>query len=457
MRILVLGAGDVGTHLARVLSRAGDVVVMDRAPSALAEIEESLDVLTVKGDVTHRRSLLAADVQKAELVVAVTGSDNANLIGARAVSKALEQDQIANIYPPFDGIPALKEAGSRFAKAFMDLEFPPNCVIPTVGSMQGCFIALGLAGALQEGRDTILFLDPGFPVNKNQTRFLKLRSLNLDFKDFRGQKLIDRVDELCRDERIGGCLWSSPNNPSWIVLTESELRGLAEVFTKYGVVAIEDMAYFGMDFREDYSVPYQPPYQPTIANYMDRVFIVMSSSKLFSYAGQRCGLTYIKPAFAGQDFPALKQRFTKTNLLQAFVHGGVYPTTSGVPQGAQAGLAALLDACVAGEFDPWVTVREYGRRAEIMKRAFLANGFYLVYDEDLGKPLADGFYFTIGYPGMSGGELSREIIHYGISGITLDTTGSSHEGLRACVSKIQDHQYEDLDERLARFHEDHPI
>jgi len=71
--------------------------------------------------------------------------------------------------------------------------------------------------------------------------------------------------------------------------------------------------------------------------------------------------------------------------------------------------------------------------------------------------LADGFYFTIGYPGMSGGELSREIIHYGISGITLDTTGSSHEGLRACVSKIQDHQYEDLDERLARFHEDHPI
>lgn len=82
MRILVLGAGDVGTHLARVLSRAGDVVVMDRAPSALAEIEESLDVLTVKGDVTHRRSLLAADVHKAELVVAVTGSDNANLIGA---------------------------------------------------------------------------------------------------------------------------------------------------------------------------------------------------------------------------------------------------------------------------------------------------------------------------------------------------------------------------------------
>ena len=380
----------------------------------------------------------------------------ANLIGARAAAEALVEQEQANVYPPFDGIPALKEAGSRFAKAFMDLDFPTHCVIPTVGSMQGCFIALGLAGALQENKDTILFLDPGFPVNKNQTRFLGLHSINLDLKDYRGDALIDRVDQLCRDERVGGCLWSSPNNPAWVVLSENELRGLAGVFERHGVAAIEDMAYFGMDFRVDYSVPHQPPYQPTIARFMDRVFIVMSSSKLFSYAGQRCGLAFINPAFAAQEFANLAARFSKTNVLQAFVQGGIYPTTSGVPQGAQAGLAALLNACVDGTFNPWDSVREYGRRAKVMKRAFLENGFHLVYDEDLGEPLADGFYFTVGYPGMTGGELSQEIIHYGISGITLDTTGSKHEGLRACVSKIDTSQFDDLHYRLTRFHADHP-
>ena len=127
---------------------------------------------------------------------------------------------------------------------------------------------------------------------------------------------------------------------------------MAGVFQKHGVIAIEDMAYFGMDFREDYSVPFQPPYQPTIARYMDEVFIVLSSSKLFSYAGERCGLTIMPPKFAEKRYPALRQRFTKAKVLEAFVHGGIYPTTSGVPQASQAGLTALLNATTNGEYDP---------------------------------------------------------------------------------------------------------
>ncbi len=63
--------------------------------------------------------------------------------------------------------------------------------------------------------------------------------------------------------------------------------------------------------------------------------------------------------------------------------------------------------------------------------------FKIVYDRDLDEPLADGFYFTISYPGMTGEYLIEELLHYGISAISLDITGSErNEGLRACVSLV---------------------
>ena len=94
-----------------------------------------------------------------------------------------------------------------------------------------------------------------------------------------------------------------------------------------------------------------------------------------------------------------------------------------------------------------------------MKRLFLQNGFRLVYDNDMGEPLADGFYFTIAYPGYDrGADLLQELLHYGISAITLESAGSCRpEGLRACVSMTGDDQFPILEQRLARFREDHPV
>jgi hypothetical protein len=103
-------------------------------------------------------------------------------------------------------------------------------------------------------------------------------------------------------------------------------------------------------------------------------------------------------------------------------------------------------------------VREYGAKAKIMKDLFLSSGFKIVYDKDLDEPLADGFYFTISYPGLSGQELLKELLSYGVSAITLDITGSDrHEGLRACVSEVSRDQFKVLEYRLKSFMEDHPV
>ena len=75
----------------------------------------------------------------------------------------------------------------------------------------------------------------------------------------------------------------------------------------------------------------------------------------------------------------------------------------------------------------------------------------------LDERIADGFYFTIGYPGMTSGELAKELMYYGVSAISLVTTGSHQEGLRACTSFIKDHQYAQLDERMKLFAQHHPV
>ncbi|RPJ42544.1 MAG: aminotransferase class I/II-fold pyridoxal phosphate-dependent enzyme, partial [Candidatus Latescibacterota bacterium] len=256
---------------------------------------------------------------------------------------------------------------------------------------------------------------------------------------------------------MAAVLWSSPNNPSWIILTEEELRGMGEVLDRHGAIAIEDLAYFGMDFRRDYGKPGRPPYQPTIGRYMKRWFSIVSSSKAFSYAGQRVAITYISPHLMDEESQNLESRHGTRRIGYAFLHGGLYPNTACIAEGPQHGLAALLAAVNDGRIPFLEDVREYAARARAMKRAFLENGFELVYDNDLGEPLADGFYFTIRRPGFERGwELIAELLHYGVSAITLETTGSVRtEGLRACTSLTTLDRMATLGERLRRFDEDH--
>jgi trk system potassium uptake protein TrkA len=81
MRVVIVGAGEVGGYLARELSaQRMEIVLVDRLASALSAAEESTDALTLRGDGAHWSVLRKAEVQRAELVVAVTGSDETNVV-----------------------------------------------------------------------------------------------------------------------------------------------------------------------------------------------------------------------------------------------------------------------------------------------------------------------------------------------------------------------------------------
>ena len=375
---------------------------------------------------------------------------------AEALHAAIDQG-VHGRYPAFDGIPELKAAGARFVEAFFGLSVTPACVIPTCGAMQGGFIAQALAGNLRSDAKTILFLDPSFPVSKLQTRFLGLAAEGIDLYDHRGEKLLAALAERLAHGGVGGLLWSSPNNPAWVCLTDEELAGIARLCDEHDVIAIEDQAYMGMDFRTDYSQPFAEPYIPTVARHGRNWVLLPSASKAFSFPGPRTSIAVLSPHLLEREFEGLEALCGTTRFSHAFAHGGLYVTTSGTSHVAQHGLAAMLDAACDGDLDFVAHTRPYGERAREVKRLLLAHGFSLVYDNDLGEPVGDGFYITAAYPGFTGPELLLELLHYGISAITLKSTGSSREeGLRLCVSFVTPEQYPVLEHRLARFQEDHP-
>jgi aspartate/methionine/tyrosine aminotransferase len=186
--------------------------------------------------------------------------------------------------------------------------------------------------------------------------------------------------------------------------------------------------------------------------------MLISSSKIFSYAGQRIGMMVISDQLFDRSYPDLLRYYSTDKFGHSAIFGALYGLSAGVTHSVQYGLAALLKAVNDGDYKYREDVIVYGEKAKEMKKMFISNNFRIVYDKDLEEPLADGFYFTISYPGMSGDELIEELLCYGISAISLASTGSERpDGLRACVSLVPPEQFGEMGMRLKKFREDHPV
>lgn len=380
----------------------------------------------------------------------------AEMIGVEAEHKALLAGKGAK-YPVITGIPEVKHWGSEFVKAFVGLDIPEDCIVPTVGSMQAAFALNMTMNQLSKEKDTVLFIDPCFPVQKQQCKVIGVRVDAFDVADFRGDKLEAELERHFQTGRIAAMLFSNPNNPSWMCLTEQELEVIGRLADKYDVLVIEDLAYLNMDFREtNRGIPYQAPYQPSVGRYTHNCVHMISSSKMFSYAGQRGAIVAMEPELAHKCFPALAERYGNDGqFLRNFVYIVLYALSSGVAHSVQYAMAAMFEAACKGEIRFVENTREYARRAQNIKEIMLRNGFRVVYDTDAdGRPVGDGFFFTFGYKDWTGEALLNKLIYYGVSAISLKSTGAQREGLRGCASAIREDQYAVLEERLRKFNED---
>ena len=85
MNILILGAGQVGTTVAYSLAReeANEVTIVDRDPEVLRELQDRLDVRTVLGHVAHPEVLERAGAGDADMIIALTNSDEVNIVACQ--------------------------------------------------------------------------------------------------------------------------------------------------------------------------------------------------------------------------------------------------------------------------------------------------------------------------------------------------------------------------------------
>ena len=377
-------------------------------------------------------------------------------VGVDAQIKSL-QDGIAHSYPDIQGLPELKRQASRFVKAFIDVDIKPEGCVPVCGSMQGTFASFLTCSQANHEKDTVLFIDPGFPVQKMQLQVQGVKYETFDVYDYRGEKLRGKLESYLSKGNICAIVYSNPNNPSWICFNDDELKIIGELATRYDTIVMEDLAYFAMDFRRDLSRPFEPPYQPSVAHYTDNYILLISGSKAFSYAGERIGVTCISDKLFRRHYDDLSARYEGLPFGLVFSTRMLYALSSGTSHSAQYAMAAMLGAACDGKYNFREEIKVYGERAHKLKEIFCRNNFHIVYDRDLDQPIADGFYFTIGSKGMTSGQLARELMYYGVSAICLITTGSHQEGLRVCTSFIEDHQYAQLEERMRLFAENNPV
>ena len=184
---------------------------------------------------------------------------------------------------------------------------------------------------------------------------------------------------------------------------------------------------------------------------------MISCSKMFAYAGQRGAILAVNPYLAKRIYPAIGKRYDNDGqFMRNLVYIILYSLSAGVTHSVQFGMAAMFKGACQGQIPFVRNTAEYARKAHKIKEIMLANGFHIVYDKDADdQNVGDGFFFTFGYKDWTGEKLLNKLIYYGVSAISLTSTGAKREGMRGCASAIRDDQFPELEKRLAKFNEDY--
>src|SRR5574344_2563325 len=108
-----------------------------------------------------------------------------NHFGVEAEKAALDRG-VGSQYPAAAGIQELKEAAHEFVKAFINLNISARSCVPTTGSVAGSFGGFIACTQRIPGKNKVLFIDPGFPIQKSQLRVLGIQWKEFDIFSYRG-------------------------------------------------------------------------------------------------------------------------------------------------------------------------------------------------------------------------------------------------------------------------------
>jgi len=115
-----------------------------------------------------------------------------NQKGVETEKAALDRG-VGSQYPAAAGVPELKHEASRFVKAFLNVDISARSCVPTVGSVAGSYGSFIACTQRTPGKNKVLFIDPGFPIQKSQLRIIGADWVEFDIYQYRGAALREKL------------------------------------------------------------------------------------------------------------------------------------------------------------------------------------------------------------------------------------------------------------------------
>jgi aspartate/methionine/tyrosine aminotransferase len=188
-------------------------------------------------------------------------------------------------YTPATGLPALREAISRWYAQRFGLQIAPERIVITAGASA----ALQLAClALVERGDEVLMPDPSYACNRHFVAAADGTPVLLPAGPEQRFQLDAAGVEAAWNERTRGVLLASPSNPTGTSIAADEMRRIVETVRARGGFTLVDEIYLGLSFDAAYG-------QSALAH-GDDVISINSFSKYFSMTGWRIGWLVLPPA-----------------------------------------------------------------------------------------------------------------------------------------------------------------
>jgi aspartate aminotransferase len=211
---------------------------------------------------------------------------------SEAAARAL-LDEGATHYTAATGIPPLREAIVADVKRWKGIETTPEQVIVTPGAKPIMFYAML---ALVDDGDEVIYPNPGFPIYESMARYVGGTPVAAPLRESNEFRMdVDEVAGLVTD-RTRLLVLNTPNNPTGSVLTDDDIRRLAELAVEHDLVVLADEIYGRLQYEGKLiSIA-------TLPGMAERTITLDGFSKTFAMTGWRLGYgvlpEWLVPAFS---------------------------------------------------------------------------------------------------------------------------------------------------------------
>ena len=199
-------------------------------------------------------------------------------------------------YSPSSGVPSLRESAARYISKTRGIEVDPEEVVITPGAKP--IIAYGILACVNEG-DEVIYPNPGFPIYESFINFVGAKPVPLPLLEEKEFSFDPEQLEAKITDKTKMIIINSPQNPTGGILTQDDLKMIAEISKEKNIWIVSDEVYsqiiYDTEFKSIASIP----------GMKERTILIDGFSKTYAMTGWRLGFGVMRKDLA-QDITRIQ-------------------------------------------------------------------------------------------------------------------------------------------------------